>query len=75
MPARNRFSTLLYCTIFSYASVYIKILQFLQLPESLLLTKAAGTGPIGQAKTGPPFSAYGWVMIVYCLARMVKIVT
>ena len=33
--------------------------------------KAAGTGEAGQAKTGP---ALGLVMIVNCIARMVKIV-
>ena len=30
------YGTSLCCTIFSYANVYIKILQFLQIPESLL---------------------------------------
>ena len=36
MPARNRFSTLLYSTIFSYTNVCIKFLPFLQIPESLV---------------------------------------
>ena len=39
------------------------------------LPKAAGTGEAGQAKTSPPFSALGLVMIVNCIGRMVKIVT
>ncbi len=37
--------------------------------------KAAGAGQVGQAKTGPLFSALGLVMIVNCIDRMVKIVT
>ena len=36
--------------------------------------KAAGTGQAGQAKTGSLFSAFGLVMIVDCIDRMVKIV-
>ena len=34
VPARNRFSISLCCTILSYANVYI---NFLQIPESLLI--------------------------------------
>ena len=36
--------------------------------------RAAGTGQAGQAKTGPLFSALGWVMVVYFIYGMVKIV-
>ena len=38
------------------------------------VSRAAGTGQAGQAKTGPLFSAFGWVMVVYFIYRMVKIV-
>ena len=36
--------------------------------------RAAGTGQAGQAKTGPLFSTLSWVMVVYFIYRMVKIV-
>ena len=39
------------------------------------LIKAAGTGPAGQAKTGPLLSVLRWVMIVYYVHHVVKIVT
>ena len=39
------------------------------------IAKAAGTGQVGLAKTGPLFSALGLVMIVNRLDRMVKIFT
>ena len=42
---------------------------------SFWFLKAAEAGQAGQAKTGPLFSALGLVMIVNCIARLVKIVT
>ena len=44
------------------------------LTEMSLYTRAAGTGQAGQAKTGPLFSTLSWVMVVYFIYRMVKIV-
>ena len=41
----------------------------------LRLVKATGTGPAGQAKTGPLFSSPDWVMVINCSDCMVKVVT
>ena len=38
-------------------------------PQDISLSKAAGTGQAGQAKTGPLFLALGLVIIVNCIDR------